>query len=93
MYNKTMLSTDTVKNLKNSPAFVVFQDHILEKMSELDSIQGFDEMSNKEAGETSRVNATALKVLVKILDPVLNFQEKKEVTKEQIQEKKDKAGL
>jgi len=88
-----MLSTETIKNLNNNRSFTLFKIHIMEEMDGLDSVRGLEDMSNIEAGETARIRAMAFSMLVTLLEPLMNFKEKKNPSLEQIQKKKDKVGL
>jgi len=93
MYNENMLSEDLIRNLRNNSAFQQFQIYMLEKISELDSINGIKDMTNEHAGETVKARLMALNILEEILSPVLDFKEKRDHTIQEIQAKKDLYGF
>lgn len=88
------LSNDLIKALKKDSNFQVFQEYIIETISELDSIGGFDtKVKNEQLGEQLRARVIARDKLYEILRPFVIFAEKKEPTKEQIEERKKEFGL
>ena len=94
MYNNNMLSSDLIKKLKKDPDFQEFLGYVVETIEQLDSLGGFDTKSeNKQLGEQLRARIIARDKLHEILRPFVTFSEKKEPTKEQIEETKTKYGL
>ncbi len=88
------LAPDIIKKLKKDSDFQKFQDYILESISKLDSVDDFDTKTNNEQlGEQLRARIIARDKLYEILRPLINFNEKKEPTKEQIEEVEEKYGL
>lgn len=82
-----------VKKLKNDSAFKAYMEYVFAKIDLLDSVEGLENYSNQTAGEEARVRLKAKQTLEKILEPFINFAEKKEPTVEEISEAKDKYGL
>lgn len=89
-----ILSSDLIKKLKKDSDFKEFQNYILEEISKLDSLGVFDiTASNEQLGAQVRARIIARDKLYEILKPVVDFQEKKEPTKEQIEKTEEKYGL
>lgn len=82
-----------VEKLKDNPYFLELQQHILDKINELNSIDGLDGLTNEQAGEEVRARGKAIEKLEAILQPFLEFSEKREPTDEEIRRKKDQFGL
>lgn len=84
-----------IENLKENPYFQEFQLFILEKINELDSITHSDivSMNNKQAGEIVRVHAKAIELFESVLQPLIDFKQRREHTEEEIKNAKAKVGL
>lgn len=82
-----------IKKLKDNPYFVEFQDFVVSEISRLDSVEGLNIMSNKDAGEAVKIRAEAIAVLQSILEPFVNFNEKREPTAKEVNAAKSKVGL
>ena len=94
VYNKNMLSSDFIKKLKKDTDFQEFLGYIVETIEELDSIDGFDtKAKNEQLGEQLRARVIARDKLHEILRPFIDFVERKEPTKEQLEATKKKFGL
>ncbi len=82
-----------IKILKDDPSFREFQAFIVSKIDELGDIQDLKGLSNQKAGETVRVRAEAITVLIDILRPFAEFNEKSEPTAKEIKAARERAGL
>ena len=82
-----------IKNLKDNPYFKEFQEFIISKIDELNSIADLKNKTNLRAGETVRVRAIASSILYDILKPFVDFNEKREPTVQEVQAAKAKVGL
>ena len=91
--NINYMDDELVKKIKESPIFRELQEHILENIFELNSIEGLESKSNLEAGEIVRARAIAVKVLKEILFPFTNLNEKKQPTEEEINKRKKHFGF
>jgi len=90
----TNLSPELIKKLKKDTDFQLFQDYIIEVIGELDSLGNFDiKVKNEQLGEQVRARVIARDKLHEILRPFIDFKEKKEPTKEQLEATKKKFGL
>jgi len=88
------LSKKLIKQLKDDSSFQEFQEYILEVISDLDSVVGFDTKDDNEMlGEKLRARIIAKEKLYQILKPFIDFSEKREPTKEEKEKAKDKFGL
>lgn len=89
-----MLSPDFIKRLKKDTDFQEFLSYIVEMIDSLDSIGNFDtKVNNEQLGEQLRARVIARDKLYEILRPFVDFVEKKEPTKEQIEKRKAQVGL
>ncbi len=88
-----MLSKDQIEAIKNSNWFPYLEKHIYSEIKDLDSVVGLDEKTNKDAGEEAKVRLKAMNILMKILGPIVSFNEKKEPSVDDVQRAKKKAGL
>ncbi len=88
-----MISQEVIKSLKDNPYFKIYQDHVLEQMSSLNSIADLSDLSDEQAGQLARARALAINILKDILAPVMDFKEKREPTTEEIQKKKKRYGI
>jgi hypothetical protein len=90
----TNLSPDFIKKLKKDTDFQEFLDYIIETIEQLDSLDEFDtKVKNEQLGEQLRARVIARDKLYEILLPFINFKEKQEPSKEQIDKTKEKFGL
>lgn len=88
------LSNDFIKKLKKDTDFQEFLGYIVEAIEQLDSLGGFDtKVKNEQLGEQLRARVIARDKLHEILRPFINFTEKQEASKEQINKTKEKYGL
>lgn len=88
-----MLSDELIKKLKDYPAFQEYLVYIIAKIEELDSIDGLEQMTNQRAGEEAKVRGKATAKLYELLAPFVELTEKREPTKEQVNQAKEKFGL
>lgn len=71
----SMFPEELIKRLQKNPDFSAFSEIILEKIKELDTVVGFEDMSISDAGETVRVRSLAVSYLTSILSPIIDFKE------------------
>ena len=89
-----MLSKDFVKKLKNDGDFQEFLSYLIEIISELDTIEGFDDKLDNEAlGEQVRARIIAKNKIYDVLKPFVDFSEKQPPTDDQVNEVKVRYGL
>lgn len=81
------------KNLKDKKEFIEFQEYVLSKVAELDTVDGLEDMTNEQAGETARARKLAITKIYEIFKPFIDFTEKHEYTKEEIAEAASRRGL
>lgn len=81
------------KKLRERPEFADFQEYIILKINELDSVKHLNTLSNEQAGETAKARLLAIKTLEEILRPFIDFAEKHEYTEEEIKEAAARRGL
>jgi hypothetical protein len=91
--NIKYMNEDLIKKIKDSPFFKEFESYLYEKIYELNSIDGLENKSNIEAGETVKARAIAKNLLEAILSPFINIVEKKQPTEEEIKKTKKNFGL
>jgi hypothetical protein len=89
------LSNELIKKLNDYPAFKEFQTHIMEEAVKLNSIDevDFQGLSDERIGEIIRANYSAKKILDKILQPFLEFNEKPEYTDQDKKKQALKFGI
>ena len=87
------MNDELIKKLKDDPYFIKFQAFMVSKIDELSDIEDLTKLTNQKAGETVRIRGMAITVLKEILQPFVDFSEKREPTAEEVQAAKDKAGL
>lgn len=84
---------ELAKRLKDKNEFLEFQEYVFIKLAELDTVDGLEEMTNEQAGETARARKLAITKIQEILRPFIEFKEKHEYTQEEINEARAKRGL
>lgn len=82
-----------VKRLRDDPYFKEFTNFVLSKIEEFDSVSGLVHLNNKDAGELARIRAISIKMIEEIFSPFINFNEKREPTKDEIDAVKKSVGL
>lgn len=88
------LSDEVIEALKENPQFQVFQEYIVDKISELSDIQEFRSYkNNKLAGEEIRIRSHVVMKLFDIFAPVVKFNKTKTITDEQLKERAKDFGL
>lgn len=87
------MDRDLVKKLKDNPYFTEFQSYVVSEVNRLDSVEGLSTMKNEDAGEAVKIRAEAIAVLQSILQPFVNFNEKRKPTAKEIDVAKSKVGL
>lgn len=88
-----MLSDELIKKLKDDPYVQQYMEFVVGKILELNSLEDLERASVKKAGETAKARATAMKMLKEILSPLIDFNEKREPTAEEVDAAKRKVGL
>lgn len=81
------------KNLRKNQDYLEFQEYIIEKIEELNTVSNLGALSNKKAGEEAKVRLLSVLKLQEILSPFINFREKREYTKEDFKKAREKKGL
>lgn len=79
--------------LKSNPDFIEFTEYVVEKIDEMDSVDGLESMTNEEAGEEAKVRIKAKTKLIQILRPFIEFRERKPPTETEIKKAGEKFGL
>lgn len=87
------MNENLIKRLKDDSDFKDFQEIVVSKIDELNSIGDLKDLSNKKAGETVRARAIAADILYKILRPFIDFNEKHEPTAKEVDAVKKRVGL
>ncbi len=91
MYHNGM--EETIKKLKDYPAFQEFVDYILQIIDKLDTVSGLENKTNEEAGEEAKIRAKTKERLFEILKPFIDFKEKKERSEEELKKASQRYGL
>ncbi len=84
---------ETIKKLKDYPAFQEFVDYILQIIDKLDTVSGLENKTNEEAGEEAKIRAKTKERLFEILKPFIDFKEKKERSEEELKKASQRYGL
>lgn len=87
------LSDELIKKLKADRGFKIFQEYIIGKIAELNSVSGLDSMDNSKAGEEAKTRLKAKRKLEDILKPFIEFSEKRTPTDDEYNVAKNNAGL
>lgn len=88
-----MLSKETIGRIHNDSAFAEFRDFVLSEIKKIDSTDGLEKLSNAQAGEEAKIRSKTVNKLIGILNPVLNFKEKEDISIKRVQAAKKKSGL
>jgi len=88
-----MLSDKLVEEIKDSRYYKEFEEYLISKIYELDTVDGMNKLSNEQAGEESRVREKSIMMLESILSPFVRNAKKIEYTKEQIRDAEKRRGL
>lgn len=84
---------ELIKKLKSNPDFLEFTDFILDKLKQLDSVEGLDEMPNELAGEEAKIRVKTIDRLYSILRPFVDFKEKSQPSESEIRKVANRFGL
>lgn len=84
---------ELIKKLKDDPAFQEFTEYVLQKIEELDTVVGLENMNNEEAGEEAKIRSRTRDKLYEILRPFVDFREKREPSEKQIKKAQERYGL
>lgn len=84
---------ELIKKLKVNPDFIEFTDYVLEKIDELDTVNGLESLPNEQAGEEGKVRCKTKEKLYDILRPFIEFKEKKQPTELELRKAGGKYGL
>lgn len=87
------MDDDLMKKLKSDPAFIEFLNYVLEKIEEIDTVNGLENLSNEQAGEEAKIRSKVKDRLNEILKPFIEFRGKREPTDEEIKKAEEKFGL
>lgn len=87
------MTDDLVKKLRENTDFQAFLKWLGDTIEDLNTVSGIEEMSNEQAGEEVRARLKAILMLEKILQPFLDFSERRKPSLEQLDKAKRRAGL
>ena len=87
------MDNDLVEKLKSDPAFIEFLNYVLEKIEEIDTVNGLEKLSNEQAGEEAKIRSKVKDRLNEILKPFVEYRGKREPTEKEIKEAEEKFGL
>lgn len=90
---KKELSDELIKTLQENPSFQTFQMHIMDKVVELDSTTGLEGLENQRAGEEAKIRAKTAQKIMEIFHPIINFDDIRKITKEDIKKREQEVGL
>jgi len=94
VYNTNMnLSEDLIKRLRESKDFEIFSDYAIKQASVLDSISTLGDLNANDISIEVKARARAVEILEAVFSPVIDFNEKKELTEEEIEEAESKYGF
>lgn len=89
----SMLSDEYIKSLRDDPKFIFLKEYLFKMIDRLNSLDGLQGLSNKRAGEEAKARIKAAAKLKEILEPFVNFREKREITESEINLRKARFGL
>lgn len=72
------LSKKLIKKLKSNPDFQEFSDYVMSKVTELDTVDHLNGMSNEHAGQEAKVRFHTKWKLYEILEPVIDFVDRED---------------
>lgn len=87
------MNEEAIQSLKSNIHFSDFRDYLVEKINELDSLNGVEDMTDENAGQEVKARAKAAIKLTEILKPFINTRERKEPSAEEIQKAKTKFAI
>lgn len=81
---------DFIDKLKDFPAFIEFQEYVIDCVNKIDTVEGSVGLSDKKAGERSKLRENTKIEVTKIFAPFIDFGNKKQITQEQIKDAQNK---
>jgi len=81
---------DFVDKLKDNPSFIAFKEYIFEEVEKISNVEGLSKLSDKRAGEESKLRERTKIKVMEIFSLFVDFKEKTSPTVEQINDAKDK---
>ncbi len=87
------MSEELIKKLKDYPAFKEFQLYLLQQINKLDSLDGLEHMTDKQAGEEAKVRSKAKNKLIDILIPFADYKERRKVSEDEMDAVARKFGI
>lgn len=81
---------DFVDKLKDNPSFIAFKEYIFEKVEKISNVEGLSKLSDKRAGEESKLRERTKIKVMEIFSPFVDFKEKTAPTIEQVKEAKER---
>lgn len=84
---------DLAKKIRTTPEFADFREYLSMQIYELNSVSDLLPLTNEKAGELAKVRLLAIQKLEQILQPFIEFSEKREFTDEEIAAAKARRGL
>lgn len=88
-----ILSDEVITRLQSNSDFSFFRDFVFQEVNKLNSVDGLEKLSNEKAGEEAKIRHKTLEKLLDILNPIMNFGERKGATKEEIKNAEKAHGL
>lgn len=84
---------DIAKRLRDKQEFIDFQEYVIGKIEDLDTVSDLGSLTNEKAGELAKVRLLARQKLEEILSPFIDFSEKREYTEEERKAAAQRRGL
>lgn len=88
-----MLSDELIVRLQNNADFLKYKEFVFQKINELNSVDGLDQMSNEDAGEEAKIRYKTLSKLLELVDPIFRFGEKKQRSDSEVKKAEKAHGL
>lgn len=88
-----MLDNEVIVRLNQNSDFIAFSKYIHSVIENIDTVDGLAHLPNEEAGQMVKARSLAKKSLIQLLEPFLGLGQKKEPTKEELKEAKERFGL
>lgn len=87
------MNDELIQRLNDDADFTNFKNWFVQKIDELDTVEGFSKMSREDAGALGQARDVAKSIIYEMLAPFINIRPSKDPSIESIQKVKDKVGL
>lgn len=87
------LSEELITTLQENPSFKIYTEYVMEKINQIDSTAGLDQLDNQSAGEEAKIRHKTVFTLMAILDPIMNFKKSKGINEQDIKDREKQFGL